>query len=279
MEYATVMGVDVAHWNPRTQLGLRPRRLFAWTKHTPLGSRVNNFGDLLGPVIVQQLAELLSHPAKRGARPVLGAVGSIVHMLPTGAVVWGAGVNGKHTDLPPPSGMDIRAVRGPLTQRYLNDRGYRVPQIYGDPALLIDYTRYGAALSDRTREGVLCIPNLNDAAALTPSAEAQGVRTMSPVEPLERIVRAISGAELVVGSSLHAIIVAEALGVPARAVRSRAEPRFKYEDYYEGTGRAGIRTALTIEEAVDIGGVAESPHIDSDLERSFPHDLWTSRST
>lgn len=276
MQMSSVGGVRVAHWNPRRQLNLRPRRLFAWTRKAPLGRRVNNFGDLFGPIVVEQVAERACVPLQSDLSTchVVGAVGSIIHMLPEGAVVWGAGVNGKHLELPLPHNLDFRAVRGPLTQRYLSDKGCLVPDVYGDPALIVDYARWGVKRHSGNGDGVVCIQNLNDPSLIRAGATVPGVRFVSPVAPVERVVRAIAGANLVVGSSLHAIIVAEALGVPARVVRSRAEPSFKYEDYYEGTGRAGIRTATTVVEAVGMGGVDEPVIVDPRLERAFPLDLW-----
>lgn len=275
VETARVRGVRVAHWNPRRQVGLRPRRLFAWTKHTPLGPRVENFGDLLGPVVVAQLAERLRLPTHSATpRAVLGAVGSIIHMLPAGATVWGAGVNGKHTDLTLPQRLDIRAVRGPLTRRYLVERGVEVPEVFGDPALLIDYSRLGIARTGRARQGIVCVQNLNDSGGDRRPLPGDEISSVSPVDDLKQVVRAIDGAELVIGSSLHAIIVAEALGIPARAVRSDAESPFKYEDYYEGTGRTGVAIAGTVGEAVEMGGVDRAVSIHPALASAFPVDLW-----
>jgi pyruvyltransferase len=80
-----------------------------------------------------------------------------------------------------------------------------------------------------------------------------------------------------VGSSLHAIVVAESLGIPARVIASRAEHPFKYEDYYRGTGRRGVEAAQSMKEAVAMGG-RDLPHFDADgLIAAFPVDLWAER--
>lgn len=99
---------------------------------------VNNFGDLLGPLIVSRLmAQLgLDPEAVRPAR--LLTVGSVLHWAQDGDVIWGSGVNGNI-----PGGqhiariLDIRAVRGPRTRAFLAGRGFTVPEVYGDPALLL----------------------------------------------------------------------------------------------------------------------------------------------
>ncbi|MDO5500605.1 MAG: polysaccharide pyruvyl transferase family protein [Propionibacteriaceae bacterium] len=190
-------------------------------------------------------------------------------MLPPSTVVWGPGVNGKHLDLPLPPCLDVRAVRGPLTGRYLKERGITDPGVYGDPALLLRTDFTSAPDSGR----VLLVPNLNDHAGESPP----DARVIDPRISLTRFLKELSTAELVIGSSLHAIILAEKLGVPARAIRSGAEPTFKYEDYYEGTGRSGVRIARDARDALELGGVDAAPVLDPNLVATFPHDLWRSK--
>lgn len=273
MQVATVLGVDVMHWNPRVPLPFRPRRLFRWTKRLPAGRRVNNFGDLLGPIVVAQQAHALHASSRPPALPRarLAAVGSVVHMLDPGTCVWGAGVNGNHLELPLPESLNVRAVRGPLTRRYLMERGTQVPEVFGDPALLIDYSKWirGSAVG-----GVVCIQNLNDPVPVSGDGGSLGARVVSPTSALQAVVSQIAGADLVVGSSLHAVIVAEALGIPARVVVSDSEPDFKYRDYYEGTGRSGVAFARTVQDAIRMGGVDAPPEIDTALAAAFPLDLW-----
>lgn len=268
MEHVNVHGVQVLRWNPRTPLPLRPRRLFRWTRHLPIAPRVRNAGDVLGPEVVRQLHH--ARPGHRVRKPEtrLAAVGSVIHMLPPSTVVWGPGVNGKHLDLPLPPGLDVRAVRGPLTGRYLTDRGITHPGVYGDPALLLR-----TDITSTPRFGrVVHVPNLNDLAGNHPP----WLETVDPRTPLSKFLTELSTAELVIGSSLHAVILAERLGVPARAIRSGAEPTFKYEDYYEGTGRAAVRIARSAPEALELGGVDAAPTLDPALAATFPYDLWNS---
>lgn len=114
------------------------------------------------------------------------------------------------------------------------------------------------------------MPNLND--FHRPALD--DVTTVDPRTPLLPFLRQLARAELVVGSSLHGVILAERLGVPARVIRSDAEPSFKYEDYYEGTGRANVRLAADIHHALDLGGVDSGSTVDATLAAAFPRDLW-----
>ena len=256
LELVDVAGVDVAAWNPVRATGRRGR--------PSLVSRpVGNFGDLLGPLIVRELvAQLGLGPATRRRR--LLAIGSVLHFARPGDVVWGAGRNAKAG--PPPDGLDVRAVRGPRTAR-----GYPGVVAGGDPALLLGGLRPDLLVEPARRRGVTVMPNLNE---LVDVRDRRGI--LSPRAPLARVLRTIAGSSLVVGSSLHAVIVAEALGVPARAVRATAEPPFKYEDYYLGTGRdPDDVVAGSVDEARERGGAAAPVWDPRPLLGAFPVELWS----
>lgn len=268
LESVDVRGVGVLRWNPRVPW-IRRRRL-RWTSHLPWAPRIANAGDLIGPDIVSAFAPLQSAQS-RGHQ--LAAVGSTIHLLPSGTTVWGAGVNGKHLHLTPPS-LDVRAVRGPLTRDYLRVRGISVPEVFGDPGLLIAHALPKfPSLPAEPNGSILVIPNLNEPQLGTTALKA-GLSTLSPLSPLDSMINAIRSADLVIASSLHAIIFAEVLGRPTRALASSIEPTFKYLDYYEGTGRANVRLAENIDEAIRIGG---APRLDWDPTptlNAFPSDLW-----
>jgi pyruvyltransferase len=100
---------------------------------------------------------------------------------------------------------------------------------------------------------------------------------LNPQRPLGEVIRTIAESELIVGSSLHALIVAEALSVPAVGVVSAVEHPFKYADYYGGTGRPGVRLAETVAEALSGRFAVPAPQWDPlPLLDAFPADLWRS---
>lgn len=267
MEAVPVNGVNVIRWNPKRPLRLRPRRFFKWTAALPGARRLGNVGDVAGLEIVRKFSEELT--GKRAAEdvPALAAIGSVIHMLPRSSVVWGAGVNGKHLQLSLPQGLDVRAVRGPRTQAYLEERGVECPDVFGDPGLFVKGVLPNLETPD-VRHKYVVAPNLNDAHL------AEHPHALSPLLPLRDYVQGLRAGEMVVASSLHGLIFAEAFGVPARAIVSRREPAFKYEDYYEGTGRFNVQIAEDVDQASKLGGVAP-PEIDlGALAASFPRDLW-----
>jgi pyruvyltransferase len=248
-------------------------RLLVWR---PATGRVN-FGDFLSQVIVELML------ARRGmtlgdetrAPHQLLAIGSVLHFANDGAVVWGTGVNGKipieqHTFRK----LDVRAVRGPLTRGFLAERNIAVPEVYGDPGLLLP-----VLAPDRFKRGAgggpAFVPNLNDMAELE-TKDLRGVPVVSPLSGWNRCVAEILRHDLILASSLHGLIIAEAYGIPARYVRlSETENLFKYRDYYEGTGRPNFGFARSVAEGLEMKGETPPVFDSSRLMQAFPYDLWT----
>lgn len=252
-----VLGVRCVRWNPeRTDAGGRT-------------SPVSNFGDLLGPMLVQRVVETESIRFAPSESRRLLSVGSVMHFASPGDAVWGTGVNGKiGTQALPPS-LDVRAVRGPLTRAVLTARGIHTPQVFGDPALLLPHLWPELELTTRPkRHQLIVVPNLNEATRFP----VELVR--SPIGDPWAIIDDLAASEFVTGTSLHALVVADALGIPSRPVVPENENPFKYVDYYAGTGRSRITFARTIQEAIELGPVPLPSFDPERLLAAFPFDLW-----
>ena len=235
---------------------------------------MNNFGDLLGPMIVSKIV-LDSGLVEPATRHRLLAVGSILNLARTGDVIWGIGANGKTLDHPAAyRELDIRAVRGPLSRAFLQAKGHAVPDVYGDPGMLVGrlWPREHTARGFRPR-AVTVVPNLNDMHLAAGRSDA-----VDPTSDVWGMLGTIAASDLVVGSSLHSIVVAESFGVPARLVTSSAEPRFKFEDYYRGSGRHEFRPAPDVDTAIAWGGEPLPSWNPKPLLDAFPRDLWVNAS-
>ena len=183
-------------------------------------------------------------------------------------MVWGTGANGKvdPTRLPL-AGLDVRAVRGPLTRTLLESKGVSCPPVFGDPALLLGIL-FPELKNVTKRHDITVVTNLNDRDV------RHGFNTLNPRRSLSTCLRTIAASRLVVGSSLHGVIVAESLGIPAILIRSQAEPVFKYQDYFAGTGRDKLVSADSIPEAVALAGSTSPDWNPARLLHAFPFDLW-----
>jgi pyruvyltransferase len=104
------------------------------------------------------------------------------------------------------------AVRGPLTRARALACGADCPEVVGDPGLLLATLRSAAGVM---RSGVGIAPHFSDRPHIgdrwSGSAE---VRIIDLQEPVEVVADAIAGCELVVTSSLHAMIACHSYGVP-----------------------------------------------------------------
>lgn len=257
----------VVHWNPRANLG--NGRVLA---RIHIGPRVNNFGDLLGPRIVERVRERLSLGRDRSPARRLLTVGSILHLAREHDIVWGSGINGKMQREHYPR-LDVRAVRGPLTAERLRRAQIESPDVYGDPALLIPYLWSDQELDvERGSSGTVLVPNLHDRSRFPNNA-------IDPRQGIASCVREIASANLVISSSLHGIVVAEAFGVPAVLVKSPTEPMFKFEDYYLGTGRSLPSPVGTWREGLDATPAPPITRWNPDsLLDAFPTELWEPRN-
>ncbi|MES2504618.1 MAG: polysaccharide pyruvyl transferase family protein [Myxococcota bacterium] len=236
-----------------------------------------NFGDYLSLKIVERM---VNRPVRvYNRRPAnndkkLLAVGSILSFADTGDVVWGSGINGKLLAKKAYGfrSLEVRSVRGPLTRKFLKDEfGIDAPAIYGDPALLVPRLFPEFRRKEKPANRYLFIPHYSE---MHRYPKDKYPNVIYPTDPWNEVIEAITDSELVVSSSLHGVIIAEAFGIPARMIIADKEPLFKYQDYYLGTGRADFNAALSVEEAVRLGG---EPPIKIDLQAlydAFPFEYW-----
>lgn len=263
---------------PTRKLPTRPSYPIVSLTRWRSGQGHPNFGDDLSHTIVTLLLArhgmTLEDEAARESE--LLAIGSIIHLAKTGAVIWGSGVNGKVPEhFHQYRSLELRAVRGPYTREWLKQkRGLEAPEIYGDPALLLPRLA-GDRFSVAPGEGTIFVPNLNDILSGEVFDLPKGMEMLSPMQSWHRVIDAITQARFVAASSLHGIILAEAFGIPARYVRlTETENLFKFRDYYAGTGRDSFEFGKSPAEALEMGGEQSAVIAADALEAAFPFDLW-----
>ncbi len=189
-----------------------------------------NFGDMLAPFLLECIAGRPPTWVSEHYRGKVISLGSLLHRLLPGDVVWGAGsIRDKTIDVP---GVRYLAVRGPLTRNLI--RG-DVPEVYGDPAVLLPRF-YQPRVTKRFEIGV--IPHYMERDLMT--VDDPSVLVIDPLSPWRSVVDMIAQCHAVISSSLHGIIVAEAFGVTTgwtRASDRLIGGSFKFRDYYMSTDR------------------------------------------
>lgn len=206
-----------------------------------------NFGDELSPVIVDWM---LNGNAVRdetfvAGQPKLAALGSVMHHLDSDYQVWGTGVMNP-SELPNPN-LRFSAVRGPMTRRWLLENGYskeQVPEVYGDPALLLPEV-YTPKVLPWMSDLWVVIPHHSEQKMSQEDIDTLAIyrfHVVYPDEGWQVVVDAIANARGVISQSLHGLIVADAYGVPNvwwnKGILNHHESHFKFIDYFQSQGDA-----------------------------------------
>lgn len=232
--------------------------------------RGENFGDELSQAIVERMVgRPIVRASLKSPDPTLFALGSIIQSARDDDLIWGSGywghphINHQFTQL------DVRAVRGPRTRELLLKLGIICPEVYGDPAILTPLL-FPEFHRQVPMNDYIIIPHLTE---MNRFRKVHNV--VFPNAPWKEVIHQILQSRLVIASSLHGLILAEAFGIPARMLRiTEHEPLFKYQDYYESTGRPNFTYATSVKEALEMGG-QEPGYIDlKPLLDAFPWDYF-----
>lgn len=166
--------------------------------------RGRNFGDQLGPLLLARYGYAPRWAPLPRARLV--TVGSVLSKVPdgwTGAILGtgfiAAGIRRRIPD------ATVHAVRGALTR---DACGLPRSTLLGDPGILV-----GDLVADLrlTGESAAVVPHYVDADIVARHPDARRISILSGPGPF---LAAIARSSVVYTSSLHALITADALGVP-----------------------------------------------------------------
>lgn len=252
--------------------------LFFYQKHKNMPwEKGENFGDYLSKIIIGKIAKTNGFSKMQNCSNKLLAVGSILHFAKTDDIIWGSGINGKISlDKLKFTNLNIRALRGPLSQEILKKMSIKTPDIFGDPALLIP-NLFPELKHTPIKNKVTIIPNLNEyeeCKKITPKT----YKLISPLRHWSYIFSEILSSEIVYTSSLHGLIICEAFKVPVVLFKPfGGETMFKYEDYLEGTSRKLSRVPKSFNQSFkEKDGVDFAPmsfNFDK-LKEQFPNELF-----
>jgi len=241
------------------------------------GQGYGNFGDELSVFITQNLINTKRYKLLLLTNRIclnLVCIGSYIHNAIRGSYIFGSGIRTPDKNGIPrnPKSLKICAVRGPKTRDFLMVIGLKVPEIYGDPALLLPrfYTP-------------TCYPELSDKIAVIPhisnynNYQAQHLDTtryelINPTEHWQTVINKLTSCKQVISSSLHGLICADAYGVPNIWLTEYEliEGRFKFEDYMLSQQRP-IISINSITEFQETMCYSEGNKIDLDkLISAFP---------
>lgn len=240
-----------------------------------LNTQQQNLGDYLAVVIYQYMCKMYHlNMDKRTNKTIhLYTIGSILLLGHQDAVVWGSGILNKEAE-----GfqwkrnryrkLDIRCVRGPETRRRLQENGYEVENcLMGDPGVLLPLIYTPREKEKREYSVILHMSSKKKVKNQINILTSNWKKTIDE----------IYNSRLIISSSLHGIIIAEAYGIPAILLNElEFNDLFKYNDYYYSTGRYEYPICNSIKEALrlPIPQVPDLKELRQNLLTSFPKDLW-----
>jgi hypothetical protein len=208
-------------------------------------------------------------------------------------------------------GVDVFAVRGPLTAEQVQRSGGPRVECFGDPGLLLSRMPVYQGLVGRMRAAanasVCVIPHYSHYSILpkriqcamrlqatagrkmrswlgrqmgVSQASGRRVRWISPFQALEHILAVIVSSSITVSSSLHGLISACSFGVPFRwwwpLIPERGPDergQFKYKDFFESLQCGDAAFGRTVEECLALGMHAggQMPSMDALVESMPSH--------
>lgn len=239
-----------------------------------------NIGDGISPIICEYMLSKKGLSLNSISKKIyhLTAVGSICGAGRMDLTVWGSGIH--HQVLMDNivrfkkyRKLDVRAVRGPETEKFLNDNGIKCPKVYGDPAIIMPLIYEPVRRVEEYDVSLVIHISQKNSSKIPENVHLIDIES----NDYKRFIDELAASKKIISSSLHGIILAESYGVPAVFLCEGMEDQMmKYKDWYYSTGRFDFRTAHTIEEAMNMEPILipDLSVMRNKLMEVFPYDLW-----
>ena len=226
-------------------------RLFWWSEIELMGKSKENFGDLLGKYLTEKISGknvVWIHPKKWHLQdlfsPIYVTIGSILAQVNSKCIIWGSGVISKDAII---KKAKFLAVRGPRTREVLMNLGYHVPEIYGDPAILLP-KYYHPEIPKKYSLGI--VPHYTDYKAIKElyASEKEVLIIDLMTNEIEPTADLFLQCERIISSSLHGLIISHSYNVPSVWVQFSDKlfgDGIKFQDYFESVGISNYIPAIS----------------------------------
>lgn len=225
----------------------------AWFNKQP------NFGDEISPLVIRATTGMTPRWVSPDYEGKIISTGSVLSYARENDLIVGAGlIRPERRSLP--KGARVLAVRGPLTAELL---GLPLDDlVLGDPGILAARSLGISRAADRA--GICLIPHYVDLDAtreiLHRATPTGAIKLVDVRHGPRSVIEVVARSEVCISSSLHGLIVAESLGVPAiwtRVSEDITGGSFKFDDYYLGTRRTPPKP-LALLDAVELAVSGEA---------------------
>jgi len=206
-----------------------------------------NFGDELSKFITESLINKSKYRLVYNERNIstnIVCIGSYIHKAKDNSFIYGSGVRTpnniekghRYTNL------NVSAVRGPLTKRFLERRHIQIPEIYGDPALLLPKF-YKPNINKELKDKIGIVPHKSNYSMYVNKIDTSKYFLINPTDKWKNVINNIYSCKAIISSSLHGLVCSDAYNVPNLWLDEYklSEGGFKFKDYFASQGREYIK--------------------------------------
>lgn len=206
-----------------------------------------NFGDELSKFITSNLINNEKYELffrKRGKNYNLVCIGSYIHEASNNAYIFGSGIR---TNPPIENGhyyqnLNVSAIRGPLSREFLMSKNINVPEIYGDPGLLLSKF-YQPKINESLKDKIGIVPHKSNYAKYVNKIDKNIYHLINPTDKWETVINELCSCKSIISSSLHGLVCADAYNIPNLWLDEYklSEGDFKFKDYFASQGREYVK--------------------------------------
>lgn len=206
-----------------------------------------NFGDQLSPFIFDMMINKdkynIHYNKDRGGISIV-MIGSYLQKAIDNSYIYGTGVR---TDPPREefnkyTRLNVCCVRGPITKSFLEKRGFKVPEIFGDPALLLPLF-YSPTIIPGLSNKIGVIPHLSNYSKYKNIQNSELYCLINPLENWKDVINKILSCKYIISSSLHGLICSDAYNKANIWLDEFPlnEGDLKFKDYFMSQSREYIK--------------------------------------
>lgn len=198
-----------------------------------------NIGDVLNVYLFQKVfnKEIVSYREvlNVGIPSVYSFIGSVLdNSAVRNLTVLGSGFKRESSPIKVIP-KNVIACRGPLTRKKLMAAGVFVPEVYGDPAILLPFY-YNPDVQKKYKMGLIPHYVDKDLDMVKKWSKHPEVKIIDVFSGMETFINDIKSCDFTISSSLHGIILSHTYGVPSSWVQLSevlVGGSFKFDDYYQ----------------------------------------------
>jgi pyruvyltransferase len=210
---------------------------------------IYNFGNQLSSFITESLLnknkyELIYNQPNNPINII--STGSYIQHTKTNSFIFGSGLrtinNTERDGHPTYNDLIVCAVRGPLTKAWLDQKNITVPDVYGDPSLLLPIFYKPLPIID-IQNKIGLVPHMTNYDNYVNNIDSSIFHLINPCSNWKDIINAICSCKAILSSSLHGLICADAYNIPNLWLDEYPidEDDFKFKDYFGSQGRDYIK--------------------------------------